>query len=126
MFLKQKNASGKLYFALCESVRKEGKVVTKTIKSLGSVSKAEKILKDNADYNVYLDKFYEIVGTKKCRDKNVGTKKYRLIDEDGDFLLQYYSGLGYGKPMIFWSMDDAEKERIAWKEHNCVYSVVPF
>ncbi|MBG9689950.1 hypothetical protein ABD91_03325 [Lysinibacillus sphaericus] len=126
MFLKQKKASGKLYFALCESVRKDGKVVTKTIKSLGSVSKAEKILKDNADYNVYLGKFYEIVGTKKCRDKNVGTKKYRLIDEDGDFLLQYYSGLGYGRPMIFWSMDAAERERIAWEKQNCIYSVVSF
>lgn len=126
MFLKQKKASGKLYFALCESVRQEGKVVTKTIKSLGSVSKAEKILKDNADYNVYLDKFYEIVGTKKCRDKNVGTKKYALIDEDGDFLLQYYSGLGYKQPMIFPTIDVAEKEQKAWQEQGCNFFVVPF
>lgn len=126
LFLKQKKAAGKLYFSLCESVRQDGKVVTKTVKSLGNVDKAEKILRDNEDFKIYLDRFNEIVGTKKCRDKSVGTKKYALVDEKGDFLLQYYSGLGYKQPMIFPTKEDADKEQKAWQEQGCNYLVVPY
>lgn len=68
MFLKVKRTTGKQYFALCESVRRDNKIVTKNIRSLGNADKAHLILK--AEYPQFLDRFNEIVGTKKCRDNN--------------------------------------------------------
>lgn len=104
MFLKVKRTSGKQYFAICESERRGNKIVTRNIRSLGNAEKAFSILQ--SDYPEFLDRYYEFVGTKKCR----GNIYYGLY-KDNEFLCVYYSGLYYGLPFRYDSFDAAEKER---------------
>ena len=74
MFLKVKRAAGKQYFAVCVSERRDKKIVTKTICSLGDADKALPTLQ--MDYPQFLNRFYSIVGTKR----SVGTKKLEYLN----------------------------------------------
>lgn len=104
MFLKVKRVADKQYFALCESVRRDKKIKTKTILSLGNADKALSTLRSY--YPEFLDRYYEIVGTKKCRDN-----LFYGLYKDNEFLCVYYSGLHYGLPFMYNSFDAAEEER---------------
>ena len=106
MFLKVKRAAGKQYFALCDSVRRDNKITTKTIRSLGNADKAYLIL--GAEYPQFLDRFNEIVGTKKCRDNIL----YGLYNKDeNEFERVGYSGMYYKLLYTYKSYDAAEEER---------------
>lgn len=111
LFLKVKRTAGKQYFALCESVRRDNKVVTKSIRSLGNADKALLILK--AEYPQFLDRFNEIVGTKKCRDNIL----YGLYNKDeNEFKRVCYSGMYYKLLYTYKTYDAAEEERKSYSE----------
>ena len=74
MFLKVKRAAGKQYFAICVSERRDKKVVTKTICSLGDAEKALPVLRK--EYPQFIDRFHDVVGT-KIETRFVGTKRVR-------------------------------------------------
>lgn len=122
MFLKVKRTAGKQYFALCESVRRDNKIVTKTIRSLGNVDKAYSILK--VDYPQFLNRFNEIVGTKKCRDNIL----YGLYHKDeNEFERVCYSGMYYKLLYTYKTYDAAEEERKSYSDpERFLVKEIPF